>query len=357
MCRILIATTDIMPFRGLEPIAKELKANGQEVIIAADGKSRKLWETAEYYVTFGGSEDTSNYLPDDRVSEDIFDPKPDLVLVGCSTPNFLERGVAQLANAAGIPVVAYSDNGGSVKRLGKVSLANVLVTDELDAKIVREETPHMSSTIIGDVVASEMLKSEKQPDKEFIEKVNAEANGRRPILIVGQGLDYAPDLVATAIASLLISEYPRQLCIIPKLIHPKKVNEPDARITMEVFGAFPESFILKEAAKLDTVKLAQVPGVITWSVFSNTLKYAMMSGNEAVSVVTPRCRAGMEKSLGLSRFPLVDTKMMQEITGPSDLQLIQMTLPSVVTLRRTYGSSLAFSPVTAVRAILEVAQK
>lgn len=329
--KVLLVTTDIMPFKALVKIAEFLKLWGIKISIAAEGKSVKLWKQAGYKLAFEGEENPkllqTLHLSESEGIQKLFEGKenPDAVIVGLSNPINLEMVIAALANEKRIPLAIVSDTWGAGSRLWNLSPDFAFVIDAFDAGICIEKFPDAHVRIIGDI--SEKGIVAKRATIRAIQQMRGDT--KEVLLLVGQGLDYIGSMVELVRDCITLE--PKRWKVIPRLIHPKFKNDPRVPDLLKLLETFPKGVVQyldeKEHATDDIAVCADK----TVSCFSTTLRVVARYNRTrmAVSVLTPESQEGMKKSTGLGEYPLVSIGKCIQITSPTKLSQLQPKEPYV----------------------------
>ncbi len=301
-----VFTNDILAARQIHHVLRGITNKDAIVRIHAEGKSLDAWKKL-------GVEAIPFSLAD------CFDADgaPDLIMTGASTGDgTIEQGALMYAIAHNIPNVVVSDTWGSALRHIPPSRPNlILVIDDIDRDITRKSGYEGSIITVGDdsgYYVTHTLASIKGGSKVCKNEL------RNHLLVVGQGLDYTLGLLDIAHKCALLSE--GKWKIIPRLIHPKYKDKPEARGIESALRSINPMMVV-DYPNLTTDELSML-APITMSVFSKNLRYAALAGNIGVSVKGRAQREGMKASIGFDTHPLVTGKICSEITEPETLERI-----------------------------------
>lgn len=328
--KILFVTKDMMPFRALHPLASALaKAGDNRISVVAEGLSLNKWVEARYKPVY----EDPMFNRDN--CEKIFDTvKPDVLVVGLSSPINAEDICAAEANHRKIPVVAFSDTWGTTSRF-KVGKPNLVLTmDESDRRLARERFPQAKVLVVGDWI-----------NKPVENPISSWAVGKHSLFIAGQNPATLREFVDTALG-LMENKSNWQVVF---TAHPKYKGAPEMEAAI---GCLRQSgVILVEPGEASGDDLASTADV-TVSSFSGALRVTVLSSKVAVSVETSPCIIQMEKSTGLRRYPLVTAGCCKGTTEHFTLEELLRTQTHLVACERYRKSIWPHRLDEAVSAIL-----
>jgi len=326
--KILIVTKDIGEFNVYEPVVKQLLREERcAVMIIAEGLSEQKWKDAGLMV-IGGAEVVSD------VASIFTSHHPDLVLTGLGAPINLGERFGIAANVHGVKLGYVHDLWGVYKRSSAIPQF-ICVTDEFDAKLVREYAPYTHASLgnphdhlvsdrtpkvyVTGSPAMDALAS-VEPDGKLEYMLHGMPSPPRSILLLGQDESTTPVLEHLAKA-LEMEEHANSFVVIPRL-HGKFMNNEVLRHRwLDILYGMKKSKVLFVEEKVPIRKLMR-SAVITLSTYSTGLIEAAMLGSCAVSSVSEIGRKKMAEALGVTKFPLVEMDCAKEVSSPEELASI-----------------------------------
>lgn len=369
--KILIVTKDIGEFNVYEPVVRALATQGVCCEIIAEGKSLPNWRAArvEEFCSRHGNimgcsvADGTNYT-NEAVSTMIRSVRPDLVLTGLGAPINLGEKFGLAANKLGIKLGFVHDLWGVHKR-SKAIPDFVCVTDEFDAKLVREYPGYrVSMPSAGNPKVSEL---EDRTPKIYITGSPAmDALGDTPVndalavmlsdanqsvLLLGQDECTTP-MIECVINAL--DRFGNDYILIPRL-HPKFKSQTELwNGWLRRLSEAKNGRVVFVGSSVSTRSIMQSVLTVV-SCYSTGLIEAVGFECEAVSLVNDIGRAKMQEALGVTRFPLVTLGCACEASSAYELFALldePALFPDCAKARKKLGLD-GHATERAVNAILE----
>lgn len=216
--RLLVATKDKRPALMASPIVRELMGFGwEEPVIVAEALSLEVWDKEGRAVSYQGPRE---FNPKDPWKTDIGRifgrERPDLLLVGLSSPINLEREFMAEARHLSIPIVGIDDNWNAFRRSPVVADC-YLTVDQLGSELISSDPCYATAAVevIGDMAADNTVSPEVE---EFL---GAFEHAKMSVVILAtQKWAVSTDILEIGLQSLVMSaERMGSFVVIPR-IHP-----------------------------------------------------------------------------------------------------------------------------------------
>lgn len=301
--KVLIVTKDIGEFNVFEPVARTLIKWGVPITLVAEGLSLQKWQQAGYSLCPEGEyADIEAFL---RLEA------PDLVLTGLGAPINLGEKFGLAANRLGVKLGYVHDLWGVYKR----SLAVpdfVCVTDEYDVELVRSYPAYVGKSpkvyITGSPAMDILRRVERAP------RVTGMVATSHSILMLGQDESTTPMLEGLVEVINRVDN-----CVLIPRFHPKFMGNDELRHKwLSLLYGVKRGMVLFVGPEVSTRELMKTVGW-TVSVYSTGLIEASILGSKPVSWVSSVGRQKMKESLGVERFPFVETGYAVEVSETSQL--------------------------------------
>lgn len=349
MKTFLIVARDLMSARIQLPVINLMIKAGHRIHIIAEGRAISVFTEAGLTPFFTGDDSLAPF-GDAKVEARLREINPDALLIGCSAPINWELEFAKGARNQEIPVIAFSDIWGALKRLDGFVPDLALVIDEAEAQTVFTNRLAKRACVIGDIAS---VVSTAIADKEKEALLDAAIKAKKHVLIVGDDNDNVVEVVSTVVDCFSL-EKREDIVIVPRLIHPKMANNPEVKPIVEKCNNLLWQHRVEKYDGISTDALA-ARCQYTAASFSTAIRIALHHGKRALSVRGEKSDKLLFRDTGLTVYPLVEQLVVPSIhtyagfgaMTHSDLQREKWDARA-----KAWAETAKFRPEVAIEALL-----
>lgn len=296
------------------PVLKLAKERGVEVVIIAEGKAIGVCGEAGFPLAITGSDKLKPY--GEKATKSVLGTlKPDVVLVGCSTPINWELEFAEAAQAMGIPVVACEDIWGALSRLRGFKPDLALVMDTFTRRYAISE----KFAIIGDIAS---VVNTSVPDTEIsqaaLKTFWQTTDGKTSIMMVADDPRNVLEVTELLTSCLRLEPDPNRFAVYYSLWHPKYADAgkyPEYAHVLPEFARLTEGLTFYHRGALSTDALAARCD-ITAGGYTTPLRIAIHHGKRAISLWGPIVDGLHRAECQLATYPLAEMGVVPTLTEP-----------------------------------------
>ena len=319
--KILPVCKDIGAANVVGPIVRELLGMqaGHEIIPVIEGLGGKQWLELWGRPVFQGTEDYKTMPFSLDVEAVINHYRPDVIILGESSPNNLEEEFAWAAQQYDIPLVLVEDFwGGFVRITGLTKSPELILTlDDYAVQLAKEEFSDSHIIVTGN---PGVRRSVTDPAAQVMD---LRRQGDFVVTLCGGGPETAEQIELLLKCLSMTSADWR---LIPRW-HPKEANRPDPenrnRPYHEIWDALLAPFgerVVRVGGPPDNVVVASN---LVCSGYSTLLTTTVQAGVVAVSLVTPQVQQNLEAESAAREMPHVALGVAHRVDTPLDLAQLQ----------------------------------
>ncbi len=355
--RVLSVLSGIMSARVTIPILTELKKKGVETPIIAEGRAVVVCKEKGWPLIVEGDDELKPYEVE-RARKDLRRIKPDVALVGTGLcPSNWEKRFAWVAGKElGLPVVAVEDIWGGVTRLEGFVPDWAFVMDEFSAKKIMMGSDGFKypPIVIGDIasITDTKISGTDRTNHDSKEAgLIATLSKYTLVLIVGDHLNNVLELVKIVAESIKLENHPDEFVVVPRLVHPKLVNDPNVTPILEEAKRLFKGLEVYHFDGISTDALAARCDY-TATCFSTPLRIALHHGKRAISVQGPKSNKLMKDETGFDEYPLVTAGAVPALVEPA--RITEFDWKKYSPIARQWAEQAKFRPEEAVEVILSL---